>query len=246
MTVRVPKPKSAARILRETLKSLNLELRQEQALDVVAKLYGYNNYHAMRKAELGKGKNSLSAGESESILKTGPDPRCYELAVNDLRKGCLIKIEDVVLSLFGSKQYVQVDLLAARQRTAKPLDSASASQREARKNRLAPDPELPFYGCELPRVVSALSVKREKDTWERMQAEYSYDGYIMWLESGMPDNDYDVSETVIVCSGPPYSISGEDLLNARLQKDGFFTLGTGLAFYLLDENGFAWKPKRRV
>ena len=53
MTIRVPKPKSAARILRETLKALNLELRQEQALDVVAKLYGYNSYHAMRKAELG-------------------------------------------------------------------------------------------------------------------------------------------------------------------------------------------------
>ena len=245
MTVRTPKPKSAARILRETLKSLNLELRQEQALDVVAKLYGYNSYHAMRKAELGKGKNSLSADGRKSILKAGPDPRCYELASKELRKGCLIKIDDVVLSIFGSEQQVQVDLLAACQRAAKPLDSAAASQGEARKNRLAPDPELAFYGCELPRVVSALAVKRG-DAWERMQAEYSCDGYATWLESGMPNNDYDVSETVIICSDKPFSISGEDLLNARLQEDGFFTLGNGLAFYLLDENGFAWKPERRV
>lgn len=246
MTVRVPKPKSAARILRETLKSLGLEVRQEQALDVVAKLYGYNSYHAMRKAELSKDKNSLSGTGSESVLKAGPEPRSYELASKELREGCLIKIDDVVVSISGSEEQVVVDLLAAHQRDAKPIESVSASQREARKNRTAPDPQLPFYGCQLPRAVTALAVQRESNKWERMSAEHSCDGYLQWLESGMPNNDYDVSETAIICSHSPYSISGEDLLNARLEKDGFFTLKTGLAFYLIDQNGFAWKPTHRV
>lgn len=51
MTVRIPKPESAARILQRELRRVGCEIRYSQALELLARAEGFRNYHTKRAFE---------------------------------------------------------------------------------------------------------------------------------------------------------------------------------------------------
>jgi hypothetical protein len=69
MEIRPPEPRSAARILRRELATLGLELKYTQALNVVAKLLGFQNFHALR-AQLGAQPAKVAVPEDQVFVAT--------------------------------------------------------------------------------------------------------------------------------------------------------------------------------
>jgi hypothetical protein len=69
MEIRPPEPRSAARILRRELTALGLEIKYTQALNVVAKLLGFQNFHALR-AHLGAEPTEVPVPKDQVFVAT--------------------------------------------------------------------------------------------------------------------------------------------------------------------------------
>lgn len=240
MTIRLPKPDSAARILREALKEHGATLGHAQALDVIARLYGHDSWYAMQRAGA-----SEEPGSTQTL-----GTRIVKLTDSLLKKGCEFQARNVVLIITGNDTTVDITAYPAGRPKSEPLGGVTIEYAEAAKDLRQPDPTLPFYGCALPNVIRAVefvSQDPQSSGTRIISAEHgSGDGYIEWLEQGMLTTDYDLSEEVIRYGEPPDSISGEDLIEAKLSRDGCFTLKDGRELYLIDELGKRWAPQKRV
>ena len=239
MTVRVPKPRSAARILREALGKEGIVLGQSKALEVVAKLYGHNSWYAMCQAEKSQSENELGTMSSEHTA----------LDLTKVRKtgDYFLKYANVLMRISPDEQGLGVSLKALGSAQSSSIDSAYASFSEANTDRTKPDKTLAFFGCRLPKAITGIAQVSDEGELVFIAAEQSFDDYLKWLEEGMPNNDCDVSETAIILDRPPYALSGEELLQASLDSTGLFTLANlHFSFCLIDENGERWKPTERV
>jgi hypothetical protein len=238
MTVRLPKPASAARILRAALAQKGFEVGQAQALDLVATLYGYNSWYAMQQDP---------ASRQPPVLKNLGDSQ-FELS--DKTDRCQIRIKNVVVAIRTSQEHVFASLWPAVDPGNRPLDDARASFEDARREHRHPDPKLPFYGCKLPIEMKALefvsSDARALDWSHREPANYLLEGLAEWIEDGMRDDSYDLSEILIECGVSGMEFTGQMLVDAQLDPDGRFTLEDGKEFYLIDEHHRRWAPLQRV
>jgi hypothetical protein len=117
-----------------------------------------------------------------------------------------------------------------------------------------PDPDLPFYGCKLPKEIVCVELvssdARALDWHDHRTVECYSDGMLDWLESGMePDESaYDLGDEVLQFSDGARTrhVSGRALVEAKLDTDGRFTLKDGTEFYLIQDDGKRWCPKDRV
>jgi len=242
LTIRLPLPKSAARILREALTDKGIVLGEGQALDIVARLYGYNSWYRMQQDPKAQKRSALTpTGDAEFVLRK-----------SSLAHGCCIHVGNVTVAISGSGAGVSVSLRPRYQPDARPLSTAWAEYAEAEKDQLSPDPTKPFYGCGLPSVITAIefvsSDARALEWSKRVDAQHFSDGMLEWLEEGMPNDSYDLSEEVFRYDDGDHSmeVSGEELVTAKLDSDGRFTLLDGREFYLIDENHLRWAPTKRT
>lgn len=116
-----------------------------------------------------------------------------------------------------------------------------------------PDPKLPFYGCKLPKEIVCVELvssdARALDWHDQRTVECYSDGMLDWLESGMePDESaHDLGDEVLQFADGARTrhVSGRDLVEAKLDTDGRFTLKDGTEFYLIQDDGKRWCPKDR-
>lgn len=115
-----------------------------------------------------------------------------------------------------------------------------------------PDPTLPFYGCKLPKeivCVELVSSDARALDWHDHRTVGCYSGMLDWLESGMePDESaHDLGDEVLQFADGARTrhVSGRDLVEAKLDTDGRFTLKDGTEFYLIQDDGKRWCPKDR-
>jgi hypothetical protein len=236
MSVRNPKPGSAARILVRSLAELGISLKHRQALELIAKVQGYQNYHAM-----------VALAEPTGSVRTGSAPPYKPGMPGE----CSIDHGNITVRVAAEKDWVWVGLCAK----GHELDvraSARLEYAEAADDKTALNPSKPFYGCALPLEITALefvsSDPRAREWSHRCRVQYVIGFIADWLEEGMPNNDCDVYEVFIEYAdgGKRVPLTSYDLLAAKLDVDGRFAMIDGREFYFIDERGLRWVPSRRV
>lgn len=116
-----------------------------------------------------------------------------------------------------------------------------------------PDPKLPFYGCKLPKEIVCIELvssdARALGWHDHRTVECYSDEMLNWLESGMETDEsaYDLDDEVLQFADGARTrhVSGRDLVEAKLDDDGRFTLKDGTEFYLIQDDGKRWCPKDR-
>jgi len=235
MSVRIPKPTSAARILVRSLGELGISVTHRQALEMIAKIWGPQNFHAMKD---GAKPNSVS------------NSRVPRYVLGD-EKICWIEHGNVSVRVSAEDRAVRVGLYPkgreADERTSTHLDYG-----EAADDKTILDPSKPFYGCALPRVLIAVEFvsgdARASQSCCRCRATYVIDSLVEWLEVEEQNNDFDLSEDVIQFDDADEvgHLSGQDVVDARLDPDGRFEMKDGRELYLIDERNLRWIPRTRV
>ena len=241
MDIRLPQPKSAARILKAALADKGLAATHGQCLEFVAKIYGYQSWHAMQEA-----------GElSDALALTATDSGDFEMS-DKPGTSCWIGVGSlsVYVRVGREGEGVAVDLLPKGDEMADPLDEAYATFAQASVDPNALDPSKPFWNSRLPEEPTQLEFTDpgQPGTPVRCKVLYSLGIMLTWLEEGMENHDFDLSEEVFSyrdAAGKVRHVTGQDLVDASLTADGRFTLGAGRSFCIIDKDGQTWRPAPR-
>lgn len=234
MSVRMPLPKGAASILRTALKEKGLEVTAAQALDLVARVYGYNSWYALSQDPV--------AEQPQVLVRT----HATEYALRNPFESCSITVEAIRVQIASRGEGVTVALWPENGTGFKPLDSASALFAVAQKDQRIPDPTLPFHGCVLPYGAKAIEFIGEPGSHICPITDL-YDTVLEWLQEGAEGDRADFADEVIEYADQGrQALDARQLFEAQLAPDGRFTLTDGRQLYLLEAQGKRWKPTLRT
>jgi hypothetical protein len=242
MDIRLPQPKAAAKILKAALAQMGHAVKHTEALELVAKTYGYNDYFSMD-------KDLKSRFEEPMTLKAVSSDE-YEL--NSIKgSGAWIGVNNISVRLFVDESGVLVKLYPKGDEMADELGSAQADFDEV-IDRDKPDPTQPFHSCQLPYEFSAVefvsSDARALDWSKRCSVVEVNNSLIQWLNEETITNDADLGEDFLSYTDGAAleTLDAQALWDAKLQSDGRFELKDGRELYLIDANNQRWMPLKRI
>ena len=242
MDIRLPKPKAAAQVLKGALAEKGLDVSHAQALDLIARVYGYNDWYSM---------NHDTRFEAPLVLKATASDE-YTMVAE--RTSCWLTVDCVSVRIASTAVGVEVGLFPLGKEEEHELGFVATTFVEARADRFSPDPSKPFFGCKLPNDIIALdfvsSDARALEWHDRRTVTWTMNPVLVWLENGATSQDADLSETALEYDAPDcdstQELSAQELYEASLGIDGRFTLKDGREFYLIDESNLRWAPKIRA
>jgi hypothetical protein len=242
MDIRLPMPKAAAQVLKGALADKGLSVTHAQALELIARVYGYNDWHSMNHDDRFKAPSVLKAKASDEY-SMGSEPGT----------SCWLTVDSVSVRIAATGMGVEVGLFALGKETEPDLGFVSTTFADARADRVSPDPTKPFFGCKLPNDIIALdfvsSDARALEWHHRRIVTWTMNPVLVWLENGATSQDSDFSETALEYDDGGDSVqelSARELFEATLELDGRFTLKDGREFYLIDESNLRWAPTIRA
>jgi Glyoxalase superfamily protein len=244
MDIRLPQPKAAAKILKDALAQMGVSVQNMQALELVAKTYGYNDWYSMQK--------DTRFTEPLTLKATSFDE--YELSVAP-GSGAWIAAQNISVRVFVDESGVAVSLYPKGEEMEPELGYVRVAFEDATADRRAPLPNEPFHACKLPydfRAVEWVSLD-ERGLAQRKCCTVSSvnNSVIEWLNAGALSNDADLSEEFLSYDeegrfGESLSLSTQDLYEATLASNGRFTLKDGRELFLIDAQSQRWYPKDRI
>jgi hypothetical protein len=235
MSVRMPLPASAAKILHRALRNKGLAVTDTQALDLVARVYGYNSWYALAKGPLAQHRSALK--------ETSP----HSFDLHHSATGCRIRIRTAIVEITQDEKKVHVRLLS--QFSPTELGYAGVSYEEAAKNPDKPDPTKLFHGCVPFYGAKAVEMLEEDGTARRLPIIEFDETALEWLQEGAVDFSMkgDWSDAVMRYKDKgTKKITTAELDEAELAPDGLFTFKDGRRLYLLDEKLRRWAPIARI
>jgi hypothetical protein len=243
MDFRLPQPKSAASLLKTALAAMNHDVGHTQCLELIAKVYGYDDWYTMERDQCFERPLSLKAKSSTHYeFANGADEANIDAGTLQVR--ARMEGDGVLVAVYPATAVVpERDLGFVRVRFA-----------EAIVDRVNPDPKLPFYGCCLPFDMIAIefvsSDARAQD-WKNRYYGSPNNSVIDWINTGMESHDADLSEAILYVDDQYFNdndraLTAEDIYEAALEPDGRFVLKGGRELYLIDRDNQRWYPKDRI